>query len=62
MTIKRVRLNENVHEKLLYLKQKTDAKSLNDVIIFASKSDSVDKENFLFVFPKILSSITDIAV
>ena len=32
MTIKRVRLNENVHEKLLYLKQKTDAKSLNDVI------------------------------
>ena len=32
MTIKRVRLNENVHEKLLDLKQKTEAKSINDVI------------------------------
>lgn len=32
MTIKRVRLNENVHEKLLYLKSKTNAKSINDVI------------------------------
>ena len=32
MTIKRVRLNENVHEKLLYLKNKTNAKSINDVI------------------------------
>ena len=32
MTIKRVRLNENVHEKLLDLKYKTNAKSINDVI------------------------------
>lgn len=32
MTTKRVRLNENVHEKLLYLKQKSSAKSINDVI------------------------------
>ena len=32
MTIKRVRLNENVHEKLLYLKQESSAKSINDVI------------------------------
>lgn len=32
MTIKRVRLNENVHKKLLYLKQKNNAKSINDVI------------------------------
>ena len=32
MTIKRVRLNENVHEKLLDLKHKTNAKSINDVI------------------------------
>ena len=29
---KRVRLNENVHERLLCLKEKTGAKSLNDVI------------------------------
>ena len=32
MTIKRVRLNENVHERLLYLKEKTNARSINDVI------------------------------
>ena len=32
MTIKRVRLNQNVHEKLLYLKQNSSAKSINDVI------------------------------
>ena len=32
MTEKRVRLNQNVHEKLLYLKQKSEAKSINDVI------------------------------
>lgn len=33
MTIKRVRLNENVHEKLLYLKKKSGARSINDVIL-----------------------------
>ena len=32
MTIKRVRLNENVHKKLLHLKETTNAKSINDVI------------------------------
>ena len=32
MTIKRVRLNENVHEKLLHLKQQNNEKSINDVI------------------------------
>lgn len=32
MTIKRVRLNEKVHERLLYLKEKSNAKSINDVI------------------------------
>lgn len=32
MTIKRVRLQENIHEKLLYLKRKSNAKSINDVI------------------------------
>ena len=32
MTIKRVRLNEKVHEKLLHLKKETNAKSINDVI------------------------------
>lgn len=32
MTIKRVRLNQDVHERLLYLKQKTKARSINDVI------------------------------
>jgi len=32
MTIKRVRLNQDVHKKLTYLKEKTKAKSLNDVI------------------------------
>lgn len=32
MTIKRVRLNQEVHEKLLDLKYKTNAKSINDVI------------------------------
>jgi len=32
MTIKRVRLNEKVHKKLLYIKQQTKAKSINDVI------------------------------
>ncbi len=33
MTEKRVRLNQKVHEKLLYLKQKSKAKSINDVIL-----------------------------
>ena len=33
MTEKRVRLNQNVHEKLLYLKKKSKAKSINDVIL-----------------------------
>ena len=32
MTIKRVRLNENVHKKLLDLKKKSEAHSINDVI------------------------------
>lgn len=32
MTIKRVRLNENVHKKLLHLKETSNAKSINDVI------------------------------
>lgn len=32
MTEKRVRLNENVHNKLLYLKKKSKARSINDVI------------------------------
>ena len=32
MTIKRVRLNQDVHERLLCLKQKTKARSINDVI------------------------------
>lgn len=32
MTIKRVRLNENVHERLLYLKKQSNAKSINNVI------------------------------
>lgn len=32
MTIKRVRLNQNVHEKLLYLKKQSQARSINDVI------------------------------
>jgi len=32
MTTKRVRINKNVHEKLLYLKKQTNAKSINDVI------------------------------
>ena len=32
MTEKRVRLNENVHNQLLYLKKQTKAKSINDVI------------------------------
>ena len=32
MTTKRVRLNGNVHEQLLYLKQKTNAKSINNVV------------------------------
>ena len=32
MTIKRVRLNENVHEKLMELKRKSKARSINDVI------------------------------
>ena len=32
MTTKRVRLNEDVHEKLLCIKQKSTAKSINDVI------------------------------
>lgn len=32
MTIKRVRLQENIHEKLMYLKKKSNAKSINDVI------------------------------
>lgn len=32
MTIKRVRLNKKVHERLLYLKEKSNAKSINDVI------------------------------
>ncbi len=32
MTIKRVRLNENVHKKLLHLKEKNNARSINDVI------------------------------
>lgn len=32
MTIKRVRLNKNVHERLMYLKKQTNAKSINNVI------------------------------
>ncbi len=32
MTIKRVRLNTNVHEKLLQMKEKNNARSINDVI------------------------------
>lgn len=32
MTIKRVRLNENVHKKLLYLKETNKYRSINDVI------------------------------
>lgn len=32
MTIKRVRLNENVHEKLLQMKEKNKFRSINDVI------------------------------
>ena len=32
MTIKRVRINKKVHERLLYLKEKSNAKSINDVI------------------------------
>jgi len=32
MTIKRVRLNENVHKKLLDLKTKSEVRSINDVI------------------------------
>lgn len=32
MTIKRVRLNENVHEKLVHLKKQNHEKSINDVI------------------------------
>ena len=32
MTIKRVRLNENVHEQLLYLKKQSNAKSINNII------------------------------
>jgi predicted CopG family antitoxin len=32
MTTKRVRLNENVHKKLLNLKKKSQARSINDVI------------------------------
>lgn len=32
MTTKRVRLNENVHEQLLYLKKQSNAKSINNVI------------------------------
>ena len=30
---KQVKVNKNVHDKLLYLKKKTNAKSINDVII-----------------------------
>ena len=33
MTEKRVRLNQNVHEKLLHLRKKSKARSINDVII-----------------------------
>lgn len=29
---KQVKISKNVHEKLLYLKSKTNAKSINDVI------------------------------
>ena len=32
MTTKRVRLNKNVHERLLYLKKQSNAKSINNVI------------------------------
>jgi len=32
MTIKRVRLNQDVHNRLLCLKQKSQARSINDVI------------------------------
>jgi len=32
MTEKRVRLNQNVHEKLLHLRKKSKARSINDVI------------------------------
>ena len=32
MTIKRVRLNENVHKRLLNIKQKSQARSINEVI------------------------------
>ena len=30
---KQVKLSKNVHERLLHLKKKTDAKSINDVIL-----------------------------
>lgn len=33
MTIKHVKLSKEVHEKLSYLKEKSNAKSFNDVIL-----------------------------
>ena len=32
MTTKRVKVNENVHEQLLYLKKQSNAKSINNII------------------------------
>ena len=37
MTIKRVRLNENVHKKLLHLKETTNAKSINNEEFYTNK-------------------------
>ena len=35
---KQVKLSKNVHERLLQLKKKTDAKSINDVILALLKT------------------------
>lgn len=32
MTLKHVKLSKNVHDKLLYLKQESDARTISDVI------------------------------
>jgi len=32
MTLKHVKLQKNVHDKLLYLKQESDARTISDVI------------------------------
>lgn len=56
MTIKRVRLNENVHKKLLDLKNKSEARSINDVI--ETMLEAIDEEYVAGTIPTSNKIIT----